>query len=345
LAPPPALAPDCGTTPTMDCSAEAAIVAYFAGPGIGGANAKSTQENGLRAIGINNGPLSGSSVKWLSQGTSAGVSVLPGSPAIVSRMLGGLQLAKSFSKQPAYEGCPTVSGTCSPTPTPEQALLATLAPFFAGTSFGYDYGAATATNGSVTVANAPINYLQIYDTDFLYAAGLAGCTNGELMAQSATTAGTLTCQVAMTASVVHDSKNMTAQDLLNLASHQLGSTVEAVSVPPPSCPASMVLRGAFPGDPVCVSLTSHLFTYDDNYATAIDYATNYTVTTIVPNIPYGICKIPLQYRQAYMGDYVCVSVQHACQAAADNARAAGQTPPTCAPPPLPRPGCSGSSCF
>jgi hypothetical protein len=343
LAPPPAFAPDCGTAPTMDCSAEAAILAYFAGPGIGGANAKATQQNGLRAFGGN--ALSGASVKWLSQSTSAGVSVLPGSPAIVSRMLGGLQFGKSFSLQPSYQGCPTVTGTCTPIPTPEQALLNTLATFFAGTSFGYDYGTATATNGSVTVANAPINYLQVYDDDFLYAAGLAGCSTADLMAQSALTAGTLTCQVGMTATAVHDSKSMTAQDLLNLASHQLASTVEAVSVPPPSCPAGTVLRGAFPGDPVCVSLTSHLWTYDDNAATAIDYATSYTVTTIVPNIPYGICKIPLQYRQAYMGDYVCVSAQHACQAAADNARSAGLTPPTCAPPPVPRPTCSGSSCI
>jgi hypothetical protein len=162
LVPPPAFAPDCGTSPTMDCSAETAILAYFAGPPVGGLNAKATQENGLRAIGVNGGVLSGASVNWLSQSTSVGISVLPGSPAVVSRMLGGLQLAKSFALQPAYEGCMTVSGTCTPTPTQEQALLSVLAAFFAGTPAGYDYGASTTTNGPVTVSGAPVNYLQIW---------------------------------------------------------------------------------------------------------------------------------------------------------------------------------------
>jgi len=50
---------------------------------------------------------------------------------------------------------------CTPTPAPEQALLNLLTYYFAGTSVGYEYGVSTASNGSDTVANAPINYLQI----------------------------------------------------------------------------------------------------------------------------------------------------------------------------------------
>jgi hypothetical protein len=342
LAPPPAFAPDCGTNPTMDCAAEAAILGYFAGPSVGGANAKSTEENGLRAIGINGGTLSGASVKWLSQNTSAGLTVLPGSPALVSRMLGGLQLAKSFSLQPAYEGCLTVSGTCTPTPTSEQALLKVLAAFFAGISAGFDYGASTTKNGSAIVANAPINYLQIYDDDFLYAAGLSGCSDAQLMSQPPPK-GKLGCQVTMTATVVHDSKNMTAQDLLNLASQQiLGSTEEAVILPPPCCPAFYVPRGAFQGDSVCVLSSERSQVLADNAAAAANYATNYTSTTIVPNVPYGICKLSLQYRQAYMGDYVCVSSTQANQVMLDNAAAATRSK-SCTPPPPPR--CVGTACY
>jgi hypothetical protein len=45
---PPAFAPNCGTT-SMDCAAENAIIAYFAGPPIGGPNAKATTMAGLKA--------------------------------------------------------------------------------------------------------------------------------------------------------------------------------------------------------------------------------------------------------------------------------------------------------
>ena len=141
----------------------------------------------------------------------------------------------------------------------------------------------------------------------------------------------------MTATVPHDGKNMTAQDLLTLASHQMASTVEAVAVPVPSCLGAYVARGAFPGDPVCVTLLAHIQAVGDTAAAASNYATNYTSAKFVPNVPYGICKTPLQYRQAYMGDYVCVSATHACQVAADNAATVGQSL-SCAPPPLPHCG-------
>jgi hypothetical protein len=125
---------------------------------------------------------------------------------------------------------------------------------------------------------------------------------------------------------------MTAQDLLNLASSQiLGSTVEAVTLPPRSCPLYCVPRGAFPGDPVCVSSTERSEVLTDNAAAASSYATNYTRTTIVPNVPYGVCKSSLQYRQAYMGDYVCVSPLQAGQVMADNIANANRSQ-SCVPP-------------
>jgi hypothetical protein len=157
------------------------------------------------------------------------------------------------------------------------------------------------------------------------------------MTQPPPKSGKLGCQVAMTATVPHDFKSMTAQDLLNLASSQiLGSTVEAVTLPP-CCPRYYVPRGAFVGDLVCVSSSEHTQVLADNAAAASSYATNYTQTAIVPNVPYGICKSSLQYRQAYMGDYACVSAAQASQVMADNAAYAGRLQ-VCASPP-PRPTC------
>jgi hypothetical protein len=158
LTPPPAFAPDCGSTPTMDCAAETAILAYFAGPPVGGANAKATQEDGLTARGINDAPLSGAGVKWLSKNTMLPLSVLnpsSGNGSIVSLMLGGLQLAKPFSGQMAdstgytgmqYEGCPSgpPDPACSTISTmkltPELALLKVLQAFFQGTSAAKFFG-------------------------------------------------------------------------------------------------------------------------------------------------------------------------------------------------------------
>src|SRR5262249_42709566 len=154
--------------------------------------------------------------------------------------------------------------------------------------------------------------------------------------------GKLGCQVTMAATVPHDFKSMTAQDLLNLASSQiLGSTAEAVTLPmPPCCPQSYVARGAFPGDVVCVSTSERSQVLADNAAAASNYVKgkNYTQAAIVPNVPYGVCKSTLQYRQAYMGDYVCVSAAQASQVMADNAAYRGRYD-LCAPPPKPYPTC------
>ncbi len=131
---------------------------------------------------------------------------------------------------------------------------------------------------------------------------------------------------------------MTAQDLLNLASSQiLGSTAEAVTSPP-CCPRYYVPRGAFVGDLVCVSSTEHTQVLADNAAAASHYATNYTQTAIVPNVPYGICKSSLQYRQAHMGDYVCVSSAQASQVMADNAAYASRLEMCLSPPQWPNCG-------
>jgi hypothetical protein len=60
--------------------------------------------------------------------------------------------------------------------------------------------------------------------------------------------------------------------------------------------------------------------YSSNY-TDFSYYTGLmpTPTPSIPNdiVPYGVC--PLMYRQAYMGDYVCVTAAERTQVDADNA--------------------------
>jgi hypothetical protein len=83
---------------------------------------------------------------------------------------------------------------------------------------------------------------------------------------------------------------------------------------------------AFKGDVVCVSSSQQMQAASDNAAATSPmpsvntYALNYTDTSLPPPpVPYGVCKGFLVYRQAYMGDYVCVTTSTASQVAADNA--------------------------
>jgi hypothetical protein len=185
---PAGFAADCGDPPDMDCAAETTILAHFADPSVGGANAKATQTSGLEAsrVGL---PLGIDGVRRLSESTVG-----------TTRILGGAQLNQAFSVAPAEEGCtiefasqaapaagcapskcdPFVDAltVCMPTDltgpsaqpasvpascvmSPEQALYNVLGVFFAGTAVGRLYGESQG--------NAPLNYLQIYATDIAYA--------------------------------------------------------------------------------------------------------------------------------------------------------------------------------
>jgi hypothetical protein len=350
VGPPPAFVLDCGagSKVTMDCAAEAAILAYFAAPAVGGGglNAKAIQENGLKAPGYNGGALSGSGVKWLAQKTMQGLTAvqgaLPGTMPIESRLLGGLQLAVSVSKNEidmAMEGCTTqacdsttgglctprskncmctVAGKCTGAPPskPEDVLLNVLTAYFAGTKFGSYYGETAASNPSVT--NAPINYLQIYDVDIIYAAGATATT-------TKTVGGT----------------HMTAQHLLDNASGQiLGSkagpgTAEPVTLPPACCVGGTVSRNAFVGDDVCVTAGERNRALAENNEAASRYAasSNYTNNSlpVSAQVPYGVCQTGSYWRQSYMGDYVCVSLSQQKQVAHDNSQAQiTRTRPACA---------------
>jgi hypothetical protein len=123
-------------------------------------------------------------------------------------------------------------------------------------------------------------------------------------------------------------KKLTAQQLLNDASDAiLTITAEPVALPPLCCDSPYVPRGAFQGDAVCVipSHQSEAQMESDTkpssyYGVGLDY-TDYGIT---PNVPYGVCKLPLMYRQAYMGDYVCVSSAHQSHVRTDNAALASR---------------------
>jgi hypothetical protein len=118
--------------------------------------------------------------------------------------------------------------------TPEDALYNVLQNFFAGT-----IGApTTANNNGTPVSGAPINYLQIYASDILYALGLAesylypspttgGCTLEHLMSVAPPT---LPKKCTVAAPLPTSKINgMTAQEMLNQASTQ----VLKIAVTPP----------------------------------------------------------------------------------------------------------------
>ena len=80
------------------------------------------------------------------------------------RVLGGGEFATGFARNPAREGCKIddpSSPTCQST-TAEQALANVLAVFFAGTPYARFYGVSRT-------AGLPLQYLQIYQDDILYA--------------------------------------------------------------------------------------------------------------------------------------------------------------------------------
>jgi hypothetical protein len=87
-------------------------------------------------------------------------------------MLGRQQFTKSFSEDPTVEA----NGVSKP----ELALLDVLQNFFKGTAVASFFGTnATDNNNGEMLSNAPINYLQIWEADFIYAYGWQNCSARE----------------------------------------------------------------------------------------------------------------------------------------------------------------------
>jgi hypothetical protein len=305
--------------------------------------------------------LSNASVKWLSHVTAGGLATMQGvqgakskSMPIVSRMLGGLQFAQvaSNSNTVAQVGCqqgqcPSTPGYCasvfmsmtgcsqlSATAPAEQALHNALKVFFAGTPGASVFHAPTTVmNNGTTVKNASIDYLQIWAGDIKYAAGYGFCSDKEIMTNS-----TMTCyakQPQPMPTVKIGSTTYNAQGLLNLASGQI---LTPVALPlfgynkckdkVPTCKGTYQPRGAFDGDLVCVSKSDENAakseTKDGTSSTPSKnhYSKNATYYPIKPVVPYGVCDGSHVWRQAYMGDYVCVSLMQHHTVAEDNTGAA-----------------------
>lgn len=193
--------------PDMDCAAETTILSYFLQPAVGGANAKSVQEDGLEASRLSTGNLGAAGIRLVSQMTAQFTTP-------TAQILGGLQFGTSFANFTLKEGCtsvfpPDASDTpagCSIPSTctvegcipvacipqaclapgvvpsdltsfktlagvlandpmglipPEQAEYNVLSKYFDGTPAGAAFG--------MTTGLAPMNYLQIYAPDILYA--------------------------------------------------------------------------------------------------------------------------------------------------------------------------------
>jgi hypothetical protein len=146
---PAAFTNDC-TNVNMDCAAETTILSHFVDPFVGGPNAKATQTSGLEASRAGVADLGLNGVKLVSQATAHF-----SSPS--AQILGGAQFNTSVANHPTQEG----SNSEFPSPSVEQALYNVLQVYFSGTAVGGLYCESAGA--------APLNYLQVYSPDFLYA--------------------------------------------------------------------------------------------------------------------------------------------------------------------------------
>jgi uncharacterized protein (TIGR03437 family) len=200
---PPAFAADCANNPSLACAAATTILQYFMQPGVGGANAKATQDSGFAAARVAN-DLGVPGVKQLSQVTAH---FAPAS----AQVLGGSQFSTTFSIATLTEGCTAVfppnasdtpagcvippscnSNNCVPVECIPQACLAqgvTPASIAKYNTTGnvpaadlispeqalynllnvFFDGTGAATSFGGTPGVAPLNYLQIYPQDIQYA--------------------------------------------------------------------------------------------------------------------------------------------------------------------------------
>jgi uncharacterized protein (TIGR03437 family) len=286
---PPGFTAECSVSPDLDCAAEATILAYFAQPTVGGANAKAMQTSGMTAARVNTVNMGISGVKDLSQGTAALTSAS-------AQILGGSQFNTTFSNATLPEGCTSIfppntgdtpagcvvpstctTNGCIPVTCIPQACLAPGVTAASISGYGtlsnvpaqdliapeqaeynvlnvYFGGTAVATSFNGTPGAAPLNYLQIYSDDIQYA----------------------TANVNAPAQVVEGSATVpaTAQVLMNLASAKLLTIGEpAPSILPggvvPVYSSAVTIQ---PGEWVSIygnNMTSGTASWTGNYPTSL----------------------------------------------------------------------------
>jgi hypothetical protein len=87
-------------------------------------------------------------------------------------------------------------------------------------------------------------------------------------------------------------------------------------------------RGAFDGDDVCVSTADQKQAAKENLP--LNYGPNYSNNETI-SVPYGPCNVGFFWRQAHMGDYVCVTTPEATVVGDDNIHGASHACCTCPP--------------
>jgi hypothetical protein len=257
LIPAPGFESDCGNDPlknlnfdpvdAMSCAAITQILVHFTNPFVGGFNGKSTQGNGLNALDTSI-DLGTKGIKWLAATSASGSAPLPGTPFRMSRILGGAQFDHRFSgtnNEVEQEGCPHLSGDCiGPDGTTgsfkaAQGLENVLGlSFFPGTlaesSFcPYTDPSIYGCSSTVDFANwmysdAPLNYLQVYDTDILYALGLSNCSVANITGNPASPGNPATPPNVSACQVITSDTQVT-QTELNLASASLMNLTESAT--------------------------------------------------------------------------------------------------------------------
>jgi hypothetical protein len=236
--------------PNMDCAAETTILSYFGRPTVGGTNAKAAQEDGMEAARVSLGRfnLGVDGIKLVSRGTThltaPAAQILGG--AQFNSSFANFTLTEGctsrFPPKPIDRpaGCSIPSNctiqmcipvACIPQAclapgvmqadlasfnilrnvpkrdliSPEQAEYNVLKVYFDGTAVAAFFGG--------TAGATPLNYLQIYAADFLYAE-----THVHAPQQVVETGGA--------------SVSLSAQDLLNLARQKLLEIAEPASLRP-----------------------------------------------------------------------------------------------------------------
>jgi hypothetical protein len=237
--------PECGNDPqqnsspnlneAMQCAAVTQVLAFFTSPLVGGNNAKLIFEAGMTA---SRTPidLDTNGIKWLTTYSASGLP-LPGTFLPVSPILGGLQFDTTFSepRNIEFQGCPDYSlrnqDACGALTAPEGLANVLAINYFPGTAVGPFFCPYTTDSGTYTCAptsvdyngstytDAPMNFVEIYDPDILYAAGLGNCTTLQIT-------GNPVAGVAPSCVLDTSSDVQTSEQELELASKKLLSIAE-----------------------------------------------------------------------------------------------------------------------
>ena len=223
----------------MDCAAEMQVVAYFASPLHGGSNLKSIQENGFAASGVTVHPLGGGNldayaIRWLAQISANGTTQLPGSNTEVTKFLGGFQSATVITDSPAdmqKEGCNLSGSQLCPDLTAEQAVYNYFSNFFDDTKVGASYGPGFmggVYGPGIISGNVPLNYIQIYQADIMYASANACDLPGGACTKAPVTNGAGVTSLMSAQSILE----LAAQQILQIADLPLPAILSSGGVEP-----------------------------------------------------------------------------------------------------------------